>query len=142
MSPLHLLCAESDSCFTASDVIKCGEAPFMGLQVREKSTGHDSPPPNEETIFVFIISNIISFICNKKLSSRQLCCFSHRKEIREQLKGQMAEKCAELKMHLTNKVKEADNMREVDRCDLSRDRDRWIQHRKAMTVFRDENKRV
>lgn len=70
------------------------------------------------------------------------CCPSSRKEIREHLKRQMAEKCSELKMHLTNKVKEAEYMREVDRCDLSRDRERRLQHRKAMTVFRDENKRV
>lgn len=54
----------------------------------------------------------------------------------------MAEKCAELKTHLTNKEKEADYMREVDLRDLSRDAERMIQHRKAMTVFRDENKRV
>lgn len=54
----------------------------------------------------------------------------------------MAEKCAGLKMHLTNKVKEADSMREVDRSDLSRDKERRVHHRKAMTVFRDENKRV
>lgn len=54
----------------------------------------------------------------------------------------MGEKRAEMKMHLTNKVKEADYMREVDRSDLSRDKERRVQHRKAMTVFRDENKRV
>lgn len=54
----------------------------------------------------------------------------------------MAEKYKEQKMHLTNKVKEADYMREVDRSDLSREKERRVQHRKTMTVFRDENKRV
>lgn len=71
-----------------------------------------------------------------------VCCPPSRKEIREHLKRQMAEKCAELKVHLTNKVKEAVYMQEVDRCDLSRERERRIQHRKAMIVFRDENKKV
>lgn len=81
--------------------------------------------------------------CNKKSSCQQLCVlFSCRKDLREHLKRQMAEKCAELKMHLTNKVKEADYMREVDHSDLSREKERRVQHRKAMTVFRDENKRV
>lgn len=79
--------------------------------------------------------------CKKVLIS-SVVFFSCRKELREHLKRQMAEKCAELKMHLTNKVNEADYMREVDRSDLSRDKERRVQHKKAMTVFRDENKRV
>lgn len=38
-----------------------------------------------------------------------------------------------------DKVREADYMREVDHSDLSRDKERRVQHRKPMTVFRDEN---
>uniref|UniRef100_A0A674P3V7 Uncharacterized protein n=1 Tax=Takifugu rubripes TaxID=31033 RepID=A0A674P3V7_TAKRU len=39
-------------------------------------------------------------------------------------------------------INKADYMQEVDRCDLFRDRERRLQHRKAMKVFRDENKRL
>lgn len=77
-----------------------------------------------------------------KIKSPQWGFFSCRKELREHLKRQMAEKCAEVKMHLTNRVKEADYLREVDRSDLSREKQRRVQHRKAMTAFRDENKKV
>lgn len=54
----------------------------------------------------------------------------------------MEEKCAELKRHLASKAKEAEFAREVDRHALSGDREQRIQHSKAMTVYRDENKRV
>lgn len=115
----------------------------MGLQVREKSTGNNSTSLNEKKCAKIIFEIIFMLKCNKKSSSQLLCVlFSCRKELREHLKRQMAEKCAELKMHLTNKVKEADFMREVDRSDLSREKERRVQHRKAMMVFRDENKRV
>lgn len=39
-SLLHLYCI--DSWFNVSDVIKCGGTPFMGLQVREKSTSNNA----------------------------------------------------------------------------------------------------
>lgn len=62
--------------------------------------------------------------------------------MRDHLKKQMEEKCAELKRHLAIKAKEADFAREVDRLALSGDRDLRIQHSKSMRVYRDENKRV
>ncbi len=68
--------------------------------------------------------------------------FSCRKELREQLKRQMEEKCATQKLQLVRKVKEAEYFREVDRLALSSEREHMIQHRKAMTAYRDENKRV
>lgn len=68
--------------------------------------------------------------------------FSCRKELREQLKRQIEEKCVALKLQLASKVKEAEYIREVDRLALSSEREQRIQHRKAMTAYRDENKRV
>lgn len=62
--------------------------------------------------------------------------------MREQLKRQMEEKCAALKLQLASKVKEAEYVREVDRLALSSDREQSIRHSKAMTAYRDENKRV
>lgn len=47
-SLLHLRSA--DSCFNVSDVIKCGETPFMGLQAREKSTGNNSTSLNGKKV--------------------------------------------------------------------------------------------
>ncbi|MED6266261.1 hypothetical protein CHARACLAT_000300 [Characodon lateralis] len=66
----------------------------------------------------------------------------YRKEIREQLKRQMEEKCVELKLQLASKVKEAEHLREVDRIALTSERQQKIQHTKAMTAYRDENKRL
>ncbi|KAA8590886.1 uncharacterized protein LOC116692586 isoform X1 [Etheostoma spectabile] len=66
----------------------------------------------------------------------------YRKDLREQLKKQMEEKCAALKLQLASKVKEAVYLREVDRLALSSERDLRIQHSKAMTAYRDENKRL
>ncbi|XP_035512410.1 uncharacterized protein LOC118324270 isoform X2 [Morone saxatilis] len=66
----------------------------------------------------------------------------YRKELREQLKKQMEEKCVALKLQLASKVKEAEHIREVDHLALSSDREQRIQHSKAMTAYRDENKRL
>uniref|UniRef100_A0A3B3X9E7 Uncharacterized protein n=1 Tax=Poecilia mexicana TaxID=48701 RepID=A0A3B3X9E7_9TELE len=66
----------------------------------------------------------------------------YRKEIREQLKRQMEEKCVELKLQLASKVKEAEHLIAADRLALSSERQQRIQHTKAMTVYRDENKRL
>ncbi|KAM9350864.1 uncharacterized protein ABDE67_008162 [Symphorus nematophorus] len=66
----------------------------------------------------------------------------YRKELREQLKKQMEEKCVALKLQLTSKTKEAEYVQEVDRLALSSDREQRIQQRKAMTAYRDENKRL
>lgn len=70
------------------------------------------------------------------------CSLSCRKELREQLKRQIEEKCAAPKLQLASKVKEAECVREVDRLALSSDREQRIRHSKAMTAYRDENKRV
>lgn len=72
------------------------------------------------------------------LGTSRLC----RNDLREQLRRQMEEKCAELRLQLASKVKEAEHLREVDRLALTSDREQRIQHRKAMTAYRDENKRV
>ncbi|XP_069579944.1 uncharacterized protein D1044.6-like [Brachyistius frenatus] len=66
----------------------------------------------------------------------------YRKELREQLNRQMEDKCAALKLQLAGKVKEAEQIREVDRLALSGEREQRIQHRTAMTAYRDENKRL
>ncbi|TKS77781.1 Methyl-CpG-binding domain protein 4 [Collichthys lucidus] len=66
----------------------------------------------------------------------------YRKELREQLKRQMEEKCVALKLQLACKVKEAEYVQKVDCLALSSDREQRIQHSKAMTAYRDENKRV
>ncbi|XP_033942957.1 uncharacterized protein [Pseudochaenichthys georgianus] len=66
----------------------------------------------------------------------------YRKELLEHLKRQMEEKCISLKLHVASKVKEAENLREVDRLALSGERELRIQHSKAMTAYRDENKRL
>lgn len=62
--------------------------------------------------------------------------------MREQLKRQIEEKCVELKLQLAGKVKEVERLREVDRLALFSEREQRIQHSKAMTAYRDENKRV
>nr|XP_020466272.1 uncharacterized protein LOC109966047 [Monopterus albus] len=66
----------------------------------------------------------------------------YRKELREQLQRQIEEKYAALKLQLASKVKEAEYVREVDRLALSTEREQRIQHSKAMTAYRDENKRL
>uniref|UniRef100_A0A8D3DGM0 Uncharacterized protein n=2 Tax=Scophthalmus maximus TaxID=52904 RepID=A0A8D3DGM0_SCOMX len=66
----------------------------------------------------------------------------YRKELREQLKRQMEEKCVALKLQLASRVKEAECVCEVDRLALSSDREQRIQHSKVMTAYRDENKRL
>ncbi|XP_013871368.1 uncharacterized protein D1044.6 isoform X2 [Austrofundulus limnaeus] len=66
----------------------------------------------------------------------------YRKEIREQLKRQMEEKSAELKLQRLSEAKESQYLREVDHLALFRDREKKIQHSKAMTAYRDENKRL
>lgn len=60
----------------------------------------------------------------------------------EQLKRQMEEKCAALKLQLATKAEEAQFLRESDRLALSGDREQRVRHKKAMTAYRDENKRV
>lgn len=55
---------------------------------------------------------------------------------------QIEEKCAALKMQLASKLKEAEYVCEVDRHALSSEREQRVQHSRAMTVYRDENKRV
>ncbi|KAL7398613.1 hypothetical protein ABVT39_012371 [Epinephelus coioides] len=66
----------------------------------------------------------------------------YRKELREQLKRQIEEKCAALKLQLASKEKEAEHLREVDRLALSSESELRIRHSKAMTAYRDENKRL
>nr|XP_046253364.1 uncharacterized protein D1044.6-like isoform X2 [Scatophagus argus] len=66
----------------------------------------------------------------------------YRKELREQLKRQMEDKCAALKLQLASKVQEAKYIQEVDHLALSTDREQRIRHIKAMTAYRDENKRL
>ncbi|XP_061838271.1 uncharacterized protein [Nerophis lumbriciformis] len=68
-----------------------------------------------------------------------ICC---RRELREQLKRQMEEKSVPLTLQLASKVKEAEYMREMDRLALSAERAQALQHRKAMSSYRDENKRL
>lgn len=67
---------------------------------------------------------------------------SSRKDLREQLMRQIEEKCVALKMQLSSKLKEAEYVCEVDRLALSSEREQRIQHSRAMTAYRDENKRV
>uniref|UniRef100_UPI0037E76AAF uncharacterized protein n=1 Tax=Semicossyphus pulcher TaxID=241346 RepID=UPI0037E76AAF len=66
----------------------------------------------------------------------------YRKELREHLKRQIEDKYAALKLQLASKVKEAECIREVDRLALSSEREQRIQHSRAMTAYRDENKRL
>nr|XP_043895268.1 uncharacterized protein LOC122777842 isoform X2 [Solea senegalensis] len=66
----------------------------------------------------------------------------YRKEVREQLKRQMEEKSVALKLQLATKFKETAFAREVDRLAVSSDREKRMQHSKAMMIYRDENKRL
>lgn len=63
-----------------SDVTKCGETPFMELQVREKSTGNDSPSPNEETSFVKVFLMYSNVIKSSLLVSFAVCLLSVQQE--------------------------------------------------------------
>ncbi|XP_029975569.1 trichohyalin-like [Salarias fasciatus] len=66
----------------------------------------------------------------------------YRKELREQLKRQIEEKCTALKQQLSTRVQEAEHLQEVDRLALSSEREQRIRHSKAMSAYRDENKRL
>lgn len=62
--------------------------------------------------------------------------------MRDQLNRQIEEKCVALRLQLASKVKEAEYAREVDCLALSSEREQRIQHIKAMSAYRDENKKV
>ncbi|XP_053173958.1 uncharacterized protein LOC128357617 [Scomber japonicus] len=66
----------------------------------------------------------------------------YRKELRDQLNRQIEEKCVALRLQLASKVKEAEYAREVDCLALSSEREQRIQHIKAMSAYRDENKKL
>ncbi|XP_072305763.1 uncharacterized protein [Eucyclogobius newberryi] len=66
----------------------------------------------------------------------------YRKDIRTHLKKQMEDKCVALKLQFTNRTKEAEFLCEMDRLDLSKEKEQRIVHREAMTAYRDENKRL
>ncbi|KAM4610146.1 uncharacterized protein ACJ7VT_013451 [Polymixia lowei] len=66
----------------------------------------------------------------------------YRKELREHLKRQIEEKRAGLKLQLASKVQESEYLREVDRLAVSGEREERIQHSRAMTLYRDENKKL
>lgn len=135
-----------------SGIIKCGENPFMEAAVKEKNTGKKYEHLHfhfqyciYESFYPLNLSWITLHAAYKPpevLVTKKSLCFSCRKELREQLKRQMEEKCVALKLQLASKVKEAENIREVDRLALSSEREQRIQHSKAMTAYRDENKRV
>ncbi|KAG7267999.1 hypothetical protein CRUP_022436, partial [Coryphaenoides rupestris] len=65
----------------------------------------------------------------------------YAKEIREVLKRQMEEKGAGLRLQRLSRAKESAFVREEDHLALSRDRDERVQHRRAMMLYRDENKK-
>ena len=71
-----------------------------------------------------------------------MCCPFTRKEIREQLKKQIEEKGVRSRLQLASKVMEADYMRDEERRAVTRDREECIKHNRAMTLYRDENKKV
>lgn len=54
----------------------------------------------------------------------------------------MEEKSAELKLQRLSQAEESQHLRQVDHLALLRDREEKIQHNKAMTAYRDENKQV
>ncbi|XP_028309995.1 uncharacterized protein D1044.6-like isoform X2 [Gouania willdenowi] len=66
----------------------------------------------------------------------------YRKDVREQLKRQMEEKHAALKLQLESKEKEGEHLQELDRLALSSDREQRLQHSSAMMAYRDENKKL
>ncbi|KAK7884867.1 hypothetical protein WMY93_027990 [Mugilogobius chulae] len=66
----------------------------------------------------------------------------YRKDIRNHLKKQMEDKCVALKLQFTNRAKESEYLCEMDRLDLSKEKEQKILHREAMTAYRDENKRL
>nr|XP_046199106.1 uncharacterized protein LOC124031650 isoform X3 [Oncorhynchus gorbuscha]XP_046199107.1 uncharacterized protein LOC124031650 isoform X3 [Oncorhynchus gorbuscha]XP_046199197.1 uncharacterized protein LOC124031681 isoform X3 [Oncorhynchus gorbuscha] len=65
-----------------------------------------------------------------------------RSEVRQQLKRQMEEKRAGLMLKLTSKAEEAEFLQEVDRLALSSEKQQRIQHSRAMSHYRDENKKL
>lgn len=122
-------------------ITKRGGNPFTELPAREKSTGKknsltltsDCLPSSAQLFWVW-------FCCCWLFSG--VFCPSCRKDLLEQLKRQMEEKCAALKLQLATKAEEARFLRESDRLALSGDREQRVRHKKAMTAYRDENKRV
>ncbi|XP_029993573.1 uncharacterized protein LOC115421787 isoform X1 [Sphaeramia orbicularis] len=66
----------------------------------------------------------------------------YRKELREHLKRQIEEKCVALKLQLASRTKEAEYLCEVDRLAITGEKEQRMQHRQAMTAYRDENKRL
>uniref|UniRef100_A0A8C6PLN4 Uncharacterized protein n=1 Tax=Nothobranchius furzeri TaxID=105023 RepID=A0A8C6PLN4_NOTFU len=66
----------------------------------------------------------------------------YRKEIRKLLKRQMEEKSAQVKLQRISKANEAEHLLEVDRLALSSEKQQNIQHSKALTAYRHENKRL
>lgn len=62
--------------------------------------------------------------------------------MREHLKKQIEDKGVALKLQSADGAKETEFLCEVDRQALSSEREQRIQHRQAMTAYRDENKRV
>lgn len=66
----------------------------------------------------------------------------YRKELREHLKKQIEDKGVALKLQSADGAKETEFLCEVDRQALSSEREQRIQHRQAMTAYRDENKRL
>uniref|UniRef100_A0AAV2LWV9 Methyl-CpG-binding domain protein 4 n=1 Tax=Knipowitschia caucasica TaxID=637954 RepID=A0AAV2LWV9_KNICA len=66
----------------------------------------------------------------------------YRKEIRNHLKKQMEDKHVARRLQFTDRAKEAEYLSEKDRLDLFEEKEQKIQHRQAMTAFRDENKRL
>lgn len=126
-------------------ITKRGGNPFMEVAAREKSTGKK----NSFTLGSDRLKAFSFFM--RLLSSAQLCwvcfcwwcfCASCRKDLLEQLKRQMEEKCDALKLQLATKAAEAQFLRQSDHLALSGDAEQRQRHKEAMTAYRDENKRV
>ncbi|XP_066556294.1 differentially expressed in FDCP 6-like [Amia ocellicauda] len=66
----------------------------------------------------------------------------YRKEVRELLKRQMLEKWEEQRHRLANRVQEAEPMFEADRLALSREMEQNRSRARALSHYRDENKRL
>ncbi|KAJ3586510.1 hypothetical protein NHX12_012908 [Muraenolepis orangiensis] len=64
------------------------------------------------------------------------------REIREQLKRQMEEKGLGVRLRLASRVMESDRLRLEDHLALSRDGEERLKHSRAMTLYRDENKKL
>lgn len=111
-----------------SGFTKCGKSRSTEAAVKKKNTGKKK---------------------KKNLETKQTSSQSDdstpppgRKDLREQLKRQMEEKSVSLQLQLSGRVREAAFARQVDLTALSRDREHRVEHSKAMTVYRDVNKRV